>query len=108
MSAAEAHSHLSGAVQQAPGLWRTDLQQHDLGVPGREVVQQELLRRQRLPPGGSHGVPEEYVQAPRSWTEQAYHNLIYLNQDEKGGQFAAWEQPPLFSEELRAAFRTLR
>jgi pimeloyl-ACP methyl ester carboxylesterase len=52
--------------------------------------------------------PEEYVQAPRSWTEQAYHNLIYFNEAEKGGHFAAWEQPQLFCEELRAAFRTLR
>jgi pimeloyl-ACP methyl ester carboxylesterase len=52
--------------------------------------------------------PEEYVQAPRSWTEQAYHNLIYFNQAARGGHFAAWEQPQLFSEELRAAFRTLR
>jgi pimeloyl-ACP methyl ester carboxylesterase len=52
--------------------------------------------------------PDEYVQAPRSWTEQAYHDLIYFNHAEKGGHFAAWEQPQLFSEELRAAFRTLR
>ena len=52
--------------------------------------------------------PEEYVQAPRSWTEQAYHKLIYFNQAEQGGHFAAWEQPRLLSEELRAAFRTLR
>jgi pimeloyl-ACP methyl ester carboxylesterase len=52
--------------------------------------------------------PEEYVQAPRSWTEQAYHNLIYFNEAAAGGHFAAWEQPQLFSEELRAAFRTLR
>jgi pimeloyl-ACP methyl ester carboxylesterase len=52
--------------------------------------------------------PDEYVQAPRSWTEQAYHHLIYFNEAEKGGHFAAWEQPQLFSEELRAAFRTLR
>ena len=52
--------------------------------------------------------PDEYVTAPRSWTEQAYHNLIYFNQAERGGHFAAWEQPQLFSEELRAAFRTLR
>jgi pimeloyl-ACP methyl ester carboxylesterase len=52
--------------------------------------------------------PEEYVQAPRTWTEQAYHNLIYFNQAERGGHFAAWEQPQLFAEELRAAFRTLR
>jgi pimeloyl-ACP methyl ester carboxylesterase len=52
--------------------------------------------------------PDEYVTAPRSWTEKAYHNLIYFHQAEKGGHFAAWEQPQLFSEELRAAFRTLR
>jgi len=52
--------------------------------------------------------PEEYVQAPRSWTGQAYHNLIYFHEAERGGHFAAWEQPQLFSEELRAAFRTLR
>jgi pimeloyl-ACP methyl ester carboxylesterase len=52
--------------------------------------------------------PEEYLQAPRSWTEKAYHNLIYFNEAEKGGHFAAWEQPQLFSEELRAAFHSLR
>jgi pimeloyl-ACP methyl ester carboxylesterase len=52
--------------------------------------------------------PEEYLQAPRSWTEKAYHNLIYFNQAEKGGHFAAWEQPQLFSQELAAAFSTLR
>ena len=52
--------------------------------------------------------PEEYVQAPRSWTEQAYHNLIYFNDADRGGHFAAWEQPQLFSAELRAAFRSLR
>ena len=50
----------------------------------------------------------EYVQAPRSWTEKAYHHLIYFDQAEKGGHFAAWEQPQVFSEQLRAAFRTLR
>jgi len=52
--------------------------------------------------------PEEYVTAPRSWTEQAYHNLIYFNEAKRGGHFAAWEQPQLLSEELRAAFHTLR
>jgi pimeloyl-ACP methyl ester carboxylesterase len=52
--------------------------------------------------------PEEYLTAPRSWTEQAYHKLIYFNEADKGGHFAAWEQPQLFSEELRAAFCTLR
>jgi pimeloyl-ACP methyl ester carboxylesterase len=52
--------------------------------------------------------PEEYVTAPRSWTERAYHKLIYFNEAERGGHFAAWEQPQLLSEELRAAFRALR
>jgi pimeloyl-ACP methyl ester carboxylesterase len=52
--------------------------------------------------------PDEYVRAPRSWTEQAYRDLVYFNEVERGGHFAAWEQPQLFSEELRAAFRALR
>lgn len=52
--------------------------------------------------------PGEQYQAPRSWTERAYPNLIYFNEVDKGGHFAAWEQPQLFSEELRAAFRSLR
>jgi hypothetical protein len=52
--------------------------------------------------------PSEQYQAPRSWTEQAYPNLIYYNQVDRGGHFAAWEQPQLFSGELRAAFRSLR
>jgi pimeloyl-ACP methyl ester carboxylesterase len=52
--------------------------------------------------------PGESFQAPRSWTERAYHKLIYFHQADKGGHFAAWEQPELFSAELRAAFRSLR
>jgi pimeloyl-ACP methyl ester carboxylesterase len=53
--------------------------------------------------------PDELYQAPRSWAERAYpHNLIHLNEVDRGGHFAAWEQPQLFSEELRAAFRSLR
>jgi pimeloyl-ACP methyl ester carboxylesterase len=52
--------------------------------------------------------PDELYQAPRSWTEQAYPNLIYYNKLEKGGHFAAWEQPKAFAEEMRAAFKTLR
>jgi pimeloyl-ACP methyl ester carboxylesterase len=52
--------------------------------------------------------PGEQYQAPRSWTAQAYPNLIYYNELDKGGHFAAWEQPRLFAEELRAAFRSLR
>jgi pimeloyl-ACP methyl ester carboxylesterase len=53
--------------------------------------------------------PDELYRAPRSWAERAYpNNLIYFNELDRGGHFAAWEQPQLFSEELRAAFRTLR
>jgi pimeloyl-ACP methyl ester carboxylesterase len=52
--------------------------------------------------------PGEIYQAPKSWTEQAYRNLIYYHQVDKGGHFAAWEEPELFSTELRAAFAPLR
>ena len=52
--------------------------------------------------------PSEIFQAPRSWAEKVYPNLMYFNQVDKGGHFAAWEQPQIFSEELRAAFRSLR
>jgi pimeloyl-ACP methyl ester carboxylesterase len=52
--------------------------------------------------------PGEQYQAPRSWAEQAYPNLIYFNEVDRGGHFAAWEEPEPFSAELRAAFRSLR
>lgn len=52
--------------------------------------------------------PDEIYAAPRSWAEKAYPKLIYYNKLEKGGHFAAWEQPKLFCEEMRAAFRPLR
>ena len=52
--------------------------------------------------------PGEQYQAPRSWTERAYHDLIYYNRVAKGGHFAAWEQPDLLAAELRAAFQSLR
>jgi pimeloyl-ACP methyl ester carboxylesterase len=53
--------------------------------------------------------PDELYQAPRSWAERAYpNNLIHYNQLDRGGHFAAWEQPDLFSSEMRAAFASLR
>jgi pimeloyl-ACP methyl ester carboxylesterase len=52
--------------------------------------------------------PDELYPAPRSWAERAYPKLIYYNKVEKGGHFAAWEQPQLFSTEVRAGFRPLR
>ena len=52
--------------------------------------------------------PRELYQAPRSWTEQAYPNLIYFNEVDEGNHFAAWQEPEIFTTELRAAFRPLR
>jgi len=52
--------------------------------------------------------PSEQYEAPRSWTERAYPKLIYYNKVDKGGHFAAWEQPQLFAAELRAAFKSVR
>lgn len=52
--------------------------------------------------------PGEIYQAPKSWTERSYKNLIYFNEVKKGGHFASWEEPQLFAEELRAAFKSLR
>jgi pimeloyl-ACP methyl ester carboxylesterase len=52
--------------------------------------------------------PRELYQAPRSWAEQAYPNLIYFNELDRGNHFAAWQEPELFVEEVRAGFRSLR
>jgi pimeloyl-ACP methyl ester carboxylesterase len=59
-------------------------------------------------PAAVSAFPGENYQAPRSWSEQAYHNLIYYNRPEKGGHFAAWEQPGLFAQEVRAGLKPLR
>jgi pimeloyl-ACP methyl ester carboxylesterase len=52
--------------------------------------------------------PEDVYRAPETWARRAYRNLIYFHEVDKGGHFAAWEQPELFAAELRAAFRSLR
>jgi len=76
-----------------------------------------LYRENKLPFFAPMGVkipiaisafPDELYQAPRSWMERAYPKLIHYNKLDKGGHFAAWEQPKLFSEEMRVSFRTLR
>lgn len=59
-------------------------------------------------PVGVSVFPDEIYAAPRSWATAAYPNLIHLNRLDRGGHFAAWEQPELFSQELRATFRSLR
>jgi hypothetical protein len=55
-----------------------------------------------------HDVPGEIWAAPRSWAEAVYPGLAYFNEVDRGGHFAAWEEPELFSTEVRAAFRSLR
>jgi pimeloyl-ACP methyl ester carboxylesterase len=52
--------------------------------------------------------PGEIYRAPRSWAERSDHQLIYFHEVDKGGPFAAWEEPELFAAEMRAAFRSLR
>jgi pimeloyl-ACP methyl ester carboxylesterase len=76
-------------------------------------AQAEAAASGQAPPGVSLPVafttfPDEIFRAPRSWAEQVYPTLAYFNEAEKGGHFAAWEEPELFSEELRAAFSSVR
>jgi pimeloyl-ACP methyl ester carboxylesterase len=59
-------------------------------------------------PVGITVFPDDVYRAPESWARRAYPNLVYFNEVDRGGHFAAWEQPQLFTEELRAAFTTLR
>ncbi len=59
-------------------------------------------------PVGFTTFPGEIWRTPRSWAEKSYPNLVYFNEVERGGHFAAWEEPELFSEEMRAAFKSLR
>src|SRR5262249_32882206 len=59
-------------------------------------------------PVGFTTFPGEIFRAPRSWAEAVYPSLVYFNEVDKGGHFAAWEEPVLFASELRAAFTSLR
>jgi hypothetical protein len=59
-------------------------------------------------PVGFTTFPGEIFRAPRSWVEQSYPNLAYFNEADRGGHFAAWEDPEVFSAEVRAAFASLR
>jgi pimeloyl-ACP methyl ester carboxylesterase len=78
---------------------------------GREQAQ--AAASGESPPPATHPAaftmfPGEIFRAPRSWVEKSYPNLVYYNQVDKGGHFAAWEEPQLFAQEVRAAFRSLR
>ena len=59
-------------------------------------------------PVGVTVFPDELYPAPRSWAERAYPKLVHYNRVDEGGHFAAWEQPQILSEEIRATFRSLR
>jgi hypothetical protein len=63
--------------------------------------------RARAPVGVS-AFADELYRVPRSGAEKAYSNLVYYNQHDRGGHFAAWEQPQLLAEDVRAGFRSLR
>jgi pimeloyl-ACP methyl ester carboxylesterase len=78
-----------------------------------ELGRAQALAAGQAPPEASVPVgfttfPGEIFRAPRSWVERSYPNLTYFNEAERGGHFAAWEEPQLFSDEVRAAFRPLR
>jgi len=87
-------------TDQGPGPW----------VTGATLERQHFFDAKDISiPFAISVFPDELYQAPRSWAERAYpDNLIHYNKLDRGGHFAAWEQPQLFSEELRAAFRSLR
>jgi len=59
-------------------------------------------------PVGVTVFPGEVYRAPRTWTERSYRHLVYSNEVDKGGHFAAWEEPELFAREMRAALKSLR
>jgi hypothetical protein len=65
-------------------------------------------RQEMKLPAGVTAFPGEIFLAPRSWAEKVYSNLIYFHEADRGGHFAAWEEPQLFTEEVRAGFRPLR
>ena len=78
-----------------------------------ESAQAQVASKGQAPPPmtlpfGFTTFPGEIWRTPRSWVEIAYPNVVYFNDADKGGHFAAWEEPELFSAELRAAFRGVR
>ena len=87
--------------------WLTNTASPRLGSTGRTSWPSSPPKNVAIPVAVSV-FPDELYAAPRSWAEKAYPKLIHFNRLPKGGHFAAWEQPELFTEELRAAFRSLR
>src|SRR4051794_3569447 len=78
------------------------------GARGSVIVAAAQMTAEISVPVAITVFPEDVYRAPETWARRAYRNLIYFHEVDKGGHFAAWEQPELFSAELRAAFRPLR
>jgi pimeloyl-ACP methyl ester carboxylesterase len=81
------------------------------GWPGSVIEQLKIIGPLTDPTAHPVAItvfPEDVYRPPETWARRAYRNLIYFHEVDKGGHFAAWEQPELFSAELRAAFRSLR
>jgi pimeloyl-ACP methyl ester carboxylesterase len=76
---------------------------------GRAIINSAVQKTEDIKlPVAISVFPDEYYHAPESWARRAYHNLVYFHQAAKGGHFAAWEQPEIFAQELRAAFHSFR
>jgi len=76
---------------------------------GRTLIGASAMRTSEISlPVAITVFPEEIYQAPESWAKRAYSNLVYFHKVDKGGHFAAWEEPQLFAEEMRAAFKSFR
>src|SRR6201999_3445550 len=78
------------------------------GARGSVIVAAAQMTSEIALPVAITVFPEDVYRPPETWARRAYRNLVYFNEVEKGGHFAAWEQPELFSAELRTAFRPLR
>jgi pimeloyl-ACP methyl ester carboxylesterase len=85
----------------ARSYWESGQAQAKAGASGQAPPPVKL-------PVGFTQFPDEIFRAPRSWVEGSYPNVYYFNKAPKGGHFAAWEEPQIFTEEVRAAFRSLR
>ena len=106
------NGHSAGALTRDDVLddftlyWLTNTASPRCGSTGK--TRPTSICRQRSIPAAVTAFPGESFLAPRSWAEKAYPKLIYFHQAEAGGHFAAWEQPEIFSREVRDAFRSLR
>ena len=108
VNAAKYEEMYKRSVTDPEGFWAEHGKRIDWFKPFSKVKNTSFDAKNVSVPAGVSVFPGEIYQAPRSWAERAYPNLIHYNELDRGGHFAAWEQPQLFSEEVRATFRTLR